>query len=302
MMNGNRRWLKATLIVILWVGCAGAVSAQTMNAGDIRGIVTDTTGAAVPGVTVTVLNKNTGVVKELITNQDGLYDTSSIVAGSYEVTFSKTGFSKLVRSNITIDVKEYQVNAQLSVGAVTEQVIVNTDLPLLETENGEQSSTLEAATLQQLPEVGQDWQHFTLLLPGATGAPGGSQGSADPQQVASINGNLPFSTILADGASVTLPSSANADVMVLETVQELKGQLVRLRRAIRCRRHHVQPDQQGWHQLLPRRGVRIRSEYCAERGILQLRDWKGTGPPLQQFWGLDWRSDPEEEDVLLLQL
>ena len=221
-MNGNRRWLKATLIVILWAGCAGAVFAQTMNAGDIRGIVTDTTGAAVPGVTVTVLNKNTGVVKELITNQDGLYDTSSIVTGSYEVTFSKAGFSKLVRSNITIDVKEYQVNAQLTVGAVTEQVIVNTDLPLLETENGEQSSTLEAATLQELPEVGQDWQHFTILLPGASGAPGGSQGSSDPQQVASINGNLPFSTILADGASVTLPSSANADVMVLETVQELK--------------------------------------------------------------------------------
>ncbi len=222
MMNGNRRWLKATLIVILWVGCAGAVFAQTMNAGDIRGVVTDTTGAAVPGVTVTVTNKNTGVTHELITNSDGLYDTSSIVTGSYEVTFSKAGFSKLVRSNITIDVKEYQVNAQLTVGAVTEQVIVNTDLPLLETENGEQSTTMEAATLQQLPEVGQDWQHFTILMPGASGAPGGSQGASDPQQVISQNGNLPFSTVLADGASVTLPSSANADVMVLETVQELK--------------------------------------------------------------------------------
>ncbi len=221
-MNGNRRWLKATLIVILWVGCAGAAVAQTMNAGDIRGIVTDTTGAAVPGVTVTVLNKNTGVVKELITNQDGLYDTSSIVTGTYEVTFSKAGFSKFIRSNITIDVREYQVNAQLSVGSVTEQVVVNTDLPLLETENGEQSTTLEAATMQQYPQVGQDWENFTILLAGATGAPGGSQGSANPGQVASINGNLPFSTILADGASVTLPSSANADVMVLETVQELK--------------------------------------------------------------------------------
>jgi hypothetical protein len=221
-MKGNRRWLKAALIAGLWVGCAGAVFAQSMNAGDIRGIVTDSTGAAVPGVTVSVVNKNTGVAKDLVTNQDGLYDTSSIVAGSYEVTFSKAGFSKLVRSNITIDVGNFTVNAQLSVGAVTEQVIVNTDVPLLQTENAEQGTTLEAATLQELPEVGQDWQHFTILLPGATGAPGGSQGSADPQQVASINGNLPFSTILADGASVTLPSSANADVMVLETVQEVK--------------------------------------------------------------------------------
>jgi hypothetical protein len=221
-MNGDRRWLKAALIVAMWVGCAGAAFAQSMNAGDIRGIVTDSTGAAVPGVAVSVLNKNTGVAKDLVTNSDGLYDTSSIVAGSYEITFSKAGFSKLVRSNITIDVGNTTVNAELSVGAVSEQVIVNTDIPLLQTENGEQSATLEAATLQELPEVGQDWQHFTILIPGATGAPGGSQGSADPQQVASINGNLPFSTVLADGAAVTLPSSANADVMVLETVQEVK--------------------------------------------------------------------------------
>ena len=220
----KRLWSTISLITLAVVvlSPAGAVFAQSMNAGDIRGIVTDTTGAAVPGVIVSVVNKNTGVAKELVTNQDGLYDTSSIVAGSYEVTFSKAGFSKLVRSNITVDVGNLTVNAQLSVGAVTEQVIVNTDVPLLQTENAEQSTTLEAATLQQLPEVGQDWQHFTILLPGATGAPGGSQGSADPQQVASINGNLPFSTILADGASVTLPSSANADVMVLETVQEVK--------------------------------------------------------------------------------
>src|SRR5258708_29853009 len=103
-MNGNRRWLKVALIAGLWVACAGAVFAQSMNAGDIRGIVTDTTGAAVPGVTVRVLNKDTGVAKELITNQDGLYDTSSIVTGSYEVTFSKDGFSKFVRSNVTINV------------------------------------------------------------------------------------------------------------------------------------------------------------------------------------------------------
>ncbi len=221
-MKDNRRWLKAALIAGLWVAFTGAVFAQSMNSGDIRGIVTDSTGAAVPGVTVSVVNKNTGVAKELITNQDGLYDTSSIVAGSYEVTFSKAGFSKLVRSNITIDVGNTTVNAELSVGSVTEQVVVNTDIPLLQTENGEQSTTLGAATLQQLPEVGQDWQNFTILLPGSTGAPGASQGSQNPQQVASINGNLPFSTILADGASVTLPSSANADVMVLETIQEVK--------------------------------------------------------------------------------
>jgi len=181
----KRLWSTISLITLAVVvlSPAGAVFAQSMNAGDIRGIVTDTTGAAVPGVIVSVVNKNTGVAKELVTNQDGLYDTSSIVAGSYEVTFSKAGFSKLVRSNITVDVGNLTVNAQLSVGAVTEQVIVNTDVPLLQTENAEQSTTLQAATLQQLPEVGQDWQHFTILLPGATGAPGGAGCEPDCSRV-----------------------------------------------------------------------------------------------------------------------
>ncbi len=216
------RWLAAMFAVILWAGYVGVGFAQSTNSGDIRGIVTDTTGAALPDVTVTVLNKNTGVSKDYTTNGDGLYDTSSIVAGSYEVTFAKAGFSKFVRSSITLQVGNTTVNAQLKVGAVTEEVVVNTDVPLLDTESGEQNTTLEAKSMSQLPQVGQDWQNFTILLPGSSGAPGGSQGAANPQQVASINGNLPYSTILADGASVTLPSSANADVMVLETVQEVK--------------------------------------------------------------------------------
>src|SRR5215469_12818674 len=223
-MFGKRKasWLIAISAIVLLTALSRDGLSQSMNAGDIRGIVTDTSGAALPDVTVTVLNKNTGVSKDFTTNSDGLYDTSSIVTGTYELTFAKQGFAKLVRSNITIDVGNVTVNAQLKVGAVTEAVVVNTDIPLLETENAEQSTTLEAQTLRELPEVGQDWQNFTILLPGSSGAPTGSQGAANPQQVASINGNLPFSTILADGASVTLPSSANADVMVLETVQEVK--------------------------------------------------------------------------------
>lgn len=219
------RWVRTiftTLAAVLWMAGVGLTHAQSMNAGDIRGIVTDPSGAAIPGVTVTVLNKNTGVSKSFMTNQDGLYDTSSIVTGLYELTFSKSGFQKLVRSGVTVTVDNLTVNAQLTVGAVTEQVIVETDIPLLSTENAEQSTTLEAATLSQLPQVGQDWQNFTILLPGSAGAPKGSQGAANPQQVASVNGNLPFSTVLADGAAITLPHSANADVMILETIQEVK--------------------------------------------------------------------------------
>ena len=200
---------------------------QSTNSGDIRGVVSDSTGAAIPGVTVTVLNVNTGVSKVFVTNNDGLYDTSSIVAGTYKITFAKTGFSAFIRSSVTLNAENTTINAQMAVGAVTEQVVVNTDVPLLKTENGEQTFTLEAQTLSQLPQVGQDWSSFDILMPGSAGAPqGGAQGAlgmgTSNGTMLAVNGNLPFSTVLADGAETTLPASANSDIYTQETIQEVQ--------------------------------------------------------------------------------
>ena len=159
-------WLAIVLAVMASVALSRTGFAQSMNAGDIRGVVTDESGAVLPDVTVTVVNKNTGITKVLTTNQDGLFDTSSIVTGTYEITFSKAGFKNFVRSALTVNVGDITINAQMTVGSVTEQVIVNTDVPLLSTENAEQSTTLDARQLSQLPQVGQDWQNFVILLPG----------------------------------------------------------------------------------------------------------------------------------------
>jgi Carboxypeptidase regulatory-like domain len=210
-------------------GSLGAAFGQATNAGDISGTVSDNTGAAVPGATVTVLNVDTGVTKDYTTNDSGVYDTSSIVAGTYKLTFSRPGFKTLVRSSITVNVGPTSVNAALEVGTVETQVVVNTDVPLLTTESGAQSTTLEAATLSALPQVstiGQDWSSFNILLPGAAGAPGGNQGvlgsgTSNGTSLA-VNGNLPFSTVLADGAETTLPASANSDIAIQESIQEVQ--------------------------------------------------------------------------------
>src|SRR5580704_12262173 len=170
-------WLIKIFAVILWAGFAGTAFGQSTNSGDINGTVTDSAGAAIPGATVTVMNVETGVSKTYLTNDSGVYDTSSIVAGTYKITFAKQGFSTLVRSSITLIVGTTKVDGQLAVGSVTQEVVVNTDVPLLKTENGEQSTTLSAETLAALPEVGQDWTQFAILLPGAAGATGGAQGA-----------------------------------------------------------------------------------------------------------------------------
>ena len=202
----------------------GVASGQATNSGDIRGVVTDPTGALVPDVTVTVINVNTGVTKVLKTNKDGLYDTSSIVVGTYSVTFERQGFEKFERSSISLQVGTSTINAVMKIGSTTDQVVVNTDLPLLNTESGTQETTFEANSMQVLPNVGQDWQNFTILIPGTSGAAGtgANQGSINPGQEISANGNLPYSNVLSDGASTTLGTSQNSDVNVFETVGELQ--------------------------------------------------------------------------------
>jgi Carboxypeptidase regulatory-like domain len=203
--------------------------AQNTNSGDIRGTVTDPSGAVVPEVAVTVANLDTGMTKHLVTNNEGLYDTASILPGKYLITFAKDGFEKLVRGPITVQVGIVTVNGELRVGAVSQEVRISENVALLKTETPEQSTTFDAETLVNLPQVstnGQNWGSFANLLPGASGSPSqptSSGKSGDPGIAVAVNGNLPFySNFLQDGASTNLPISANVDIATFETISELQ--------------------------------------------------------------------------------
>lgn len=231
-MKSSWSIIRIVVIVVAGVLGLGRAYAQSTNSGDIRGIVTDPSGALIPGTTVTVLNVDTGVSKDFPTNNDGLYDTSSVVAGSYKLTFKKHGFETFVRGPVTVEVGYTTVNAQLKVGSSSVEITVNTDVPLLNTESGEQSATLEAHDMEQLPNVGgtngPDWQNFMILLPGAVGTYNSSmnqENQFNPGQEVSTNGNLPFTNVLQDGASTTLPSSQNANPAAFEDVEELQVSL-----------------------------------------------------------------------------
>lgn len=205
--------MQMLLLVFLVLCLAGFSLAQNTNSGDIRGTVTDASGAVIPGVAITVLNVDTGVTKELTTNDAGLYDAVSILPGRYKITFSKQSFDKFVRDGITLEVGLLTVDAQLNVGAAVQQVQVTAEATLLKTETGEQSTTFQAAVMNELPNVGQSWANFTQLLPGASGSGTG----------VAINGNMPFyANFLADGASSTLPHSANVDVSIFESLAEVQ--------------------------------------------------------------------------------
>src|SRR5581483_6941859 len=210
-----KQWIRASLGLAL-LGPALTAVAQNTNSGDIRGIVTDSSGAIIPGATVKVDDVDKGITHTYTTDGAGLYDTGSVVPDHYLITVTAPGFQTYVRGPITLMVATVTVDASLTVGGAQQQIVVKTDVPLLQTETGAQSQTLQSKQLLQLPQVGADWQNFVTLLPGASSV------NYRTGQTASINGNLPYNTVLADGATTTLPMSQNSDVMVLETVAELK--------------------------------------------------------------------------------
>jgi hypothetical protein len=213
-------YLSLLFLVGLWSTCGYG---QNAGFGDIRGTVTDSTNAVVPNSTVLVENVDTGVVLRLTTNKEGIYDTSSIVPGSYKVTISANGFETFVRGPFTLEVGFVNVNAVLKIGSQKEEVVVTGNLTQLKTESGEQSTNLSYETMNELPNYGQTWTNSIVLLPGASGTISGSGGTQNPGEMMSINGSLPmYSNFLLDGASVIQPHSNNAPVSVFESTAEVQ--------------------------------------------------------------------------------
>ena len=200
-------------IAMAVLGCVGIAHGQATNSGDITGTVTDPTGALLPDVTVTVLDVDKNVTHTFTTNNSGAYETGPIVTDHYLLTFKKAGFETYKRGPITVDVGQLGINVQMTVGQETQQVVVTTEAPLLETTTPEMSTTLEESTLQELPQIGgnyADWADYVVLQPGATGSPEVSFGGALSMGTeASVNGSLPYFTGLMDGANITSPMSDN---------------------------------------------------------------------------------------------
>lgn len=212
------------IAVLFLVTAAGAAAyAQSSATGEIRGTISDPTGAVVPGATIAVKNVNTGEEKTFTSDKAGLYDTVSTPNGSYMVTISAPGFEKLVLGPITLDVGAITLNGKLKVGSSEQRVVVTADTAaLLGTENGTQTTTLDDKTMMQLPQVGQDWANFTILLPGSAGA-SSANGVTNPGVAVSLNGSMPYSNnFLSDGGSVTNPHSADVETDTFDTVAEVQ--------------------------------------------------------------------------------
>jgi Carboxypeptidase regulatory-like domain/TonB dependent receptor len=144
------------------------------NSGRVLGTVTDQSGAAVANATVTVTNVQTGVARNLTTDDVGEYVAPNLLPGTYSVRAAVAGFKALERQNIFLEVgKDIRVDLQLSPGDVTQTVEVTSTVPLIDSTSVTLGGTLGNDTINDLPLNGRNYINLLSLRPGVEQYPGG---------------------------------------------------------------------------------------------------------------------------------
>lgn len=164
-------------VVLAFLLCSCFTFAQTPT-GDISGVVSDAAGSVVPAVKVTLTNPATNAVREVQTNDSGLYAFPALQPGIYTLKAEKQGFRAIERKNIEVLVgSANRIDVSLEVGELTNVVEVAGGAPILQSENASIGTVIENRAIVELPLNGRNYLQLTSLIPGATtNGPSSSQG------------------------------------------------------------------------------------------------------------------------------
>jgi hypothetical protein len=158
-----------TAIVLAVLSVCSPAFAQTAASGNVEGVVTDTTGAVLPGVTVVVRNTATNATREAVSDDAGRYRANALQPGVYEVTATLGGFQSATFGNLQVQVGQtLAVDVRMRAAGVTETVTVTGESPLIDTRRTDVSNVVGETAISNLPINGRRWENFVLLGPGVT--------------------------------------------------------------------------------------------------------------------------------------
>ncbi|HWT65573.1 MAG TPA: carboxypeptidase-like regulatory domain-containing protein, partial [Terracidiphilus sp.] len=186
-----QRFWKLFLLLV----CAATVSWGQVDRGSISGLVTDATGAVIPGVAVTVTEIETGVnYKGDVSNEQGVYRVLNLPVGTYSLVFARDGFKSYARGGVTVSMSQnVTLNAKLQIGNRVDSITVTDDATLLNTQDALVGSTVTGEVLTDLPltaDGGRDVRNFgRALVPTfstVTGTQLGYNNSVAGSQITSI--------------------------------------------------------------------------------------------------------------------
>jgi len=159
--------LGTALLVVVLLASAGMAFGQDVTA-TITGTITDSTGAAIAGATVTAKSVERGTTFTGTTNDLGLYRITQLPVGNYELRIEKPGFQSAVHPSFTLALNQIaRVDIELKVGQVSDTVEVTAGAPILKTEATQIDTIINGATNEALPLATRNYVELTLLAPGA---------------------------------------------------------------------------------------------------------------------------------------
>jgi hypothetical protein len=168
----NLRVLSMCVLVALLLPSA---SSGQVNKSSLTGVVRDSSGAPIPGVSIRAVNTATGAPRQEVSNESGLYRFTLLDSGLYRLETELQGFKKFVQDRVQLATGETTtIDIILSVGEISESVTVAAETPLLRTETGALGTTVSTEVLNDLPLIGRNPYVFLTLAPGIqyTGSPG----------------------------------------------------------------------------------------------------------------------------------
>ncbi len=195
-----------TLAAFAFAALATPVArAQTADA-TIEVVVTDQSGAALPGVTVQIVNTETGLERLVVTDQTGTARMPALPPGSYRVRFELQGFTTVVQEGVSLRVGQTaRLSVTMHVAQVAETVTVVAGVPLVDVYKTDSSTTIVPEQIQALPVADRDFQRLAYLAPGVQRERGGFRFITNAP-VLGAGGNASQATIMIDGVDFTDPT------------------------------------------------------------------------------------------------
>jgi hypothetical protein len=192
-MSMLRRFTATATVFLLALFIVGpALHAQLSTRATITGTVTDSTGAVVPGATVTITDDSTKVAVQTQSNHDGVYIAPDLNVATYTVTFSKAGFKTYTVNGVELHpAVTSTVNGVLAVGATTQTVTVQAVSTDVETSAPAISADIDSDEVSTLPMNGRNYQGLAVMMPGVVNEQQGTAmttGGRSTSSQLSING------------------------------------------------------------------------------------------------------------------
>jgi hypothetical protein len=217
-----RMWARLSLTMVA-LSIAVPAAAQTIT-GTITGIVKDTSGAVLPGVTVTMTQTQTARAESTVSDAEGRYTSAPLPLGDYRIEASLQGFKSAAQSGVTLTISDVaRVDFTLEVGALSETVEVTANTSLVDTNTSAIGKLVDNRRIAELPLNTRNVYALIFLTPGV----GGTIGNAYGDLRYTINGARPRSSdTLVDGVTATFPTvTGGVGISVfpsVDAIQEFK--------------------------------------------------------------------------------